>query len=162
MTMPKSDKKLEEFAELYSQLTLKEVTALQKLIFKKMGHSDDFYEQALLRGLGGGGGGAAVVMPAQLAAAVAPAAQEESPKEEAAAKPPAAAKTSFDVKVGKFPAEAKIKLIKELRAITNLPLKEAKDAIDKAPGIVSKSMGKEDAEKLKEKLVALGAEVELL
>eukprot|EP00672_Neobodo_designis_P018614 CAMPEP_0174839704 /NCGR_PEP_ID=MMETSP1114-20130205/8215_1 /TAXON_ID=312471 /ORGANISM="Neobodo designis, Strain CCAP 1951/1" /LENGTH=90 /DNA_ID=CAMNT_0016073831 /DNA_START=102 /DNA_END=370 /DNA_ORIENTATION=+ len=58
LTGAESSEKVKEFAAFYTQLTLKEVTALQREIFKQLGHSDDFYEQALLRGLGGGGGGA--------------------------------------------------------------------------------------------------------
>jgi large subunit ribosomal protein L7/L12 len=169
MEMPDSNKKLDEFATLYSQLTLKEVTQLQKLIFKKLGHSEEFYEQALLRGLGGGGGGGGVVMQAAPAAVAAPAAaagpsaaEEEAKAAAEAEAKKKAQKTTFDVKLGKYPADAKIKLIKELRAVTNLPLKDAKDLIDKAPGFVAKTMGKEDAEKLAKLMKEHGAEVELL
>jgi large subunit ribosomal protein L7/L12 len=163
--MPQSDKKLEEFATLYSQLTLKEVTTLQKLIFKKLGHSEDFYEQALLRGLGGGGGGGGGVA-VQAQAVAAPAADdgdaEAAKLAEEAAKKKAVAKTAFDVKLGSYPPANKIKLIKELRAVTGLPLKEAKDAIEKAPGVIVSALNKDDAEKLKKLLVEHGSEVELV
>ena len=160
------DKKIDDMAQLYSQLTLKEVSQLQRLIFKKLGHTDEFYEQALLRGLGGGGGGGGMVVAAapaagQVAAAAAPAdaapAEAEAPKEKKKAE-----KNTFDVKLAKFAPDMKIKLIKELRAVTNLPLKEAKDAIDKCPGLVQTNMGKEDAEKLKKLFETIGATVELL
>eukprot|EP00331_Platyophrya_macrostoma_P007799 CAMPEP_0176431808 /NCGR_PEP_ID=MMETSP0127-20121128/15019_1 /TAXON_ID=938130 /ORGANISM="Platyophrya macrostoma, Strain WH" /LENGTH=162 /DNA_ID=CAMNT_0017813859 /DNA_START=22 /DNA_END=507 /DNA_ORIENTATION=- len=129
--------KIEELANLYSQLTLKEVSQLQRLIFKKLGHTDDFYEQALLRGLGGGGGGVVMAAPAAAVAApaAAPAAEAAAPAAEAAkdAGKKKVEKNTFDVKLAKFAPEVKIKLIKELRTVTNLPLKDAKDAIDKCP-----------------------------
>lgn len=157
------DPKVEQMAEAYSQLTLKEISQLQRLIFKKLGHSDKFYEEALLKGLGGGGGGAVVMAaaPAAAPAADAAAAAAEAPKAAEPAKKKIE-KTTADVKLVKFPAEAKIKLIKELRTVTNLPLKDAKDAIDKAPGLIQTNMSKEDAEKLKKLLEGHGAEVELL
>merc|ERR1712000_430823 len=144
---------IKEMAKLYSQMTLKEISTLQRQIFKELGHSDDFYEQALLRGLGGGGGGVAMAMP--VAAAAAPAAA-------APAAPKAAEKTAFDVSVASYPAESKIKLVKELRTVVPaLSIKEAKDAIDKCPGIIAKALGKDDANKLKEVMEKLGAKVEL-
>lgn len=171
MEVPDSAAKLEDIANTYSQLTLKEVSYLQRLIFKKLGHSDDFYEQALLRGLGGGGGGGggqvvmaaapAAAAPAAASASGDAAAKEAEAKAAAESKKKAQEKSSFDVNLTAFPADAKIKLIKELRTVTNLPLKDAKDAIDKCPGLVAKNMGKEDAEKLKKLFEALGAKVEL-
>ena len=156
------DPKVEQMAEAYSQLTLKEISQLQRLVFRKLGHSDKFYEEALLKGLGGGGGGAVVMAaaaPAAAAAAAAPAAEAPKAAEPAKKK---VEKTTADVKLVKFPAEVKIKLIKELRTVTNLPLKDAKDAIDKAPGLIQTNMSKDDAEKLKKLFEGLGAEVELL
>ena len=162
METPDSAKKIDEMATLYSQLTLKEITQLQRLIFKKLGHTDEFYEQALLRGLGGGGGGGGggfVAAAPAAAAAAAPAAAEAAPEPP---KKKAAEKNTFDVKLAAYPPAEKIKLIKELRTVTNLPLKEAKDIIDKCPGLVMTNMGKEDAEKLKKAFEACGATVELL
>lgn len=159
--------KIEDLANMYSQLTLKEITQLQKLIFKKLGHTDEFYEQALLKGLGGGGGGGGVVMAAMpagaipAAAAAAPAA-DAAPAEEVKETKKKVEKNTCDVKLAKFPPEIKIKLIKELRTVTNLPLKDAKDAIDKCPGLVQTNMSKDDAEKLKKLFEALGATVELI
>ena len=157
MESPDSAAKIDEFAKLYTQLTLKEITQLQRTIFKQLGHSEDFYEQALLRGLGGGGGGggggAAV---AQVAAAAAPAAEaaEEAPKK-------VASKSAYDVNLKAYPADIKIKLIKELRGVTQQPLKEAKSMIDNAPGLIAKNMAKDDAEKLRTIMMGLGAEIEL-
>lgn len=160
-TSTPSDAKLEQMADMYSQLTLKEVSQLQRLVFKKLGHSDSFYEEALLKGLGGGGGGGGMVMPVA-AAAAAPAAAVEEAAPEPVKEKKKVEKNSFDVKLAAYKPDIKIKLIKELRAVTNLALKEAKDAIDKAPGIVATNIVKEDAEKLKKLFTDLGAEVELL
>ena len=163
MSTPESSEKIKEMAKLYSQMTLKEISTLQRQIFKELGHSDDFYEQALLRGLGGGGGGGGTMMAAMPVAAAAPAAEkEEAPAAAAPAAPKAAEKTAFDVSVASYPAESKIKLVKELRTVVPaLSIKEAKDAIDKCPGIIAKSLGKDDAEKLKAVMEKLGAKVEL-
>jgi large subunit ribosomal protein L7/L12 len=57
--------------------------------------------------------------------------------------------------------DQKIKVIKEVRALTNLGLKEAKDLVDNAPGAVIEKATKEDAEKAKAQLEEAGAEVEL-
>lgn len=72
-----------------------------------------------------------------------------------------AEKTAFDVKLEKFEAASKIKVIKEIRAFTELGLKEAKDLVEKAPCVVKKGLTKEEAEKIMEKLKAVGATVAL-
>lgn len=72
-----------------------------------------------------------------------------------------AEKTAFDVKLEKFEAASKIKVIKEIRAFTDLGLKEAKDLVEKAPIVVKKGLTKEEAEKIIEKLKAVGAIVSL-
>jgi large subunit ribosomal protein L7/L12 len=78
----------------------------------------------------------------------------------AAAAAPAEAQTSFDV-VLKDAGANKINVIKEVRAITNLGLKEAKDLVEGAPKTVKEGATKEEAEELKKKLEAAGAKVEL-
>lgn len=55
----------------------------------------------------------------------------------------------------------KIGVIKELRALTNLGLKEAKELVEGAPKTIKEGVGKEDAEKMKKQLEAAGAKVEL-
>ena len=72
------------------------------------------------------------------------------------------AKEFFDVKLGAVDAKAKIKVIKEIRTITNLGLKEAKELVEKAPVVVKTGVKKEEAEKLKKILNDSGAEVEIL
>ena len=69
-------------------------------------------------------------------------------------------KTSFDV-VLKEAGANKIGVIKEVRAATNLGLKEAKDLVEGAPKVVKEGANKEEAEELKKKLEAAGAKVEL-
>ncbi|XP_058187100.1 uncharacterized protein LOC131304023 isoform X2 [Rhododendron vialii] len=73
----------------------------------------------------------------------------------------AAEKTAFDVKLEKFDAGAKIKIIKEVRSFTELGLKEAKDLVEKAPVVVKKGVAKEEADSIMEKLKGLGATVVL-
>ncbi|GMI99466.1 hypothetical protein like AT3G06040 [Hibiscus trionum] len=65
-------------------------------------------------------------------------------------------KTAFDVKLEKFEAAAKIKVIKEVRAFTNLGLKEAKDLVEKAPVILKQGVTKEEASDIMEKIKAAG------
>lgn len=60
-----------------------------------------------------------------------------------------------------FNASAKLKIIKELKTILGVGLKEAKDLVESAPCSIKEKMPVEDAEKLKEKLEALGCEIEL-
>ena len=68
-------------------------------------------------------------------------------------------KTEFDVILAEAGAN-KINVIKEIRAITNLGLKEAKDLVDGAPKTVKEGASKEEAEAIKAKLEAAGAKVE--
>ena len=78
----------------------------------------------------------------------------------AAAAPAVEEKTEFTV-VLKAGGEKKIQVIKEIRAITNLGLKEAKDLVEGAPGTVKQGVNKQEAEEIKKKLEAQGAVVEL-
>ena len=69
-------------------------------------------------------------------------------------------KTSFNVELTKIGAN-KIQVIKEIRTVTNLGLKEAKDLVDSAPKLVKEGATKEEAEEIRKKLTAVGATVEL-
>ena len=82
--------------------------------------------------------------------AVAPAAAEKAPEE----------KSEFTIYLSAF-GDKKINVIKEVRAITGLGLKEAKDLVEGAPQDVKKGVSKKDAEEAKKKLEAAGAKVEL-
>jgi len=91
------------------------------------------------------------IKPAQAAVAVAGGGGEGGGEEE---------QTEFDV-VLKGPGDKKIAVIKEVRSITGLGLKEAKELVDNAPNAVKEGVSKEEAEDLKSKLEDAGAEVEL-
>ncbi len=85
-----------------------------------------------------------------VAAVAAPAAGAEAAEE----------KNEFDVILAAY-GEKKINVIKEVRAATNLGLKEAKDLVESAPAPVKEGVRKEEAEELKKKLEEAGATVEL-
>jgi large subunit ribosomal protein L7/L12 len=69
-------------------------------------------------------------------------------------------KTEFNVMLTSF-GEKKIEVIKEVRALTGLGLKEAKDLVEAVPKAVKEGVGKEEAEKIKATLEKAGAKVEL-
>lgn len=77
-----------------------------------------------------------------------------------AADAPVEEKTEFDVILADFGSE-KIKVIKEVRAITGLGLKEAKALVESAPAALKEATTKEDAEEIKGKMEAVGAKVEV-
>ena len=89
---------------------------------------------------------------APVAVAAAPAAAAAAPAEEE--------KTEFDVVLTDVGAN-KVAVIKEVKAITGLGLKEAKDLVEAAPKAIKEGVAKEDAQKMKEKIEAAGAKVEL-
>ena len=78
----------------------------------------------------------------------------------AAAAAPVEEKTEFTVVLAKA-GDKKIEVIKEVRAITGLGLKEAKDLVEGAPKPVKEGVGKDEAEEVKKKLEAAGAKVEV-
>ena len=78
----------------------------------------------------------------------------------AAAAAPAEEKTTFDV-ILKGKGATPINVIKEVRAITGLGLKEAKDLVDTAPKPVKEGVSKDEAKDIETKLTAAGAEVEV-
>jgi len=69
-------------------------------------------------------------------------------------------KTEFDVILSSF-GEKKINVIKEVRSITGLGLKEAKEAVESAPKAIKEGVSKEEAEEVKKKLEEAGASVEI-
>ena len=91
------------------------------------------------------------VSAAAVAVAAAPGAAAAAPVEE---------KTEFTVVLAAI-GDKKIEVIKEVRAITSLGLKEAKDLVEGAPKAVKESVSKEEAEKIKAALEKVGAKVEL-
>jgi len=93
--------------------------------------------------------GVSAAAPVAVAGAAAPAAAEEAEEQ-----------TEFNVILAAF-GEKKINVIKEVRAITGLGLKEAKTLVEEAPKEVKEGVSKEEAEKLKEQLEGAGATVEI-
>ena len=70
-------------------------------------------------------------------------------------------KTEFDVILLEFEAKAKIKIIKEVRALTGAGLKDAKGIVEKLPSTLKEGVSKDAAEEIKKKLTDLGAKVEI-
>lgn len=95
--------------------------------------------------------GVSAAMPMAMAAAPAGAAAAAVEEEE---------KTEFDV-ILKAAGEKKIQVIKVVRALTGLGLKEAKDLVDGAPNAVKQAVTKEEAEDIKKQLEEVGAEIEV-
>lgn len=118
-------------------LTLLELKELTNQIADHFGFDDDVMAASY-------GGGAALV--------AAPAGSEEVEEK----------KSLFDVKLVGFDAKAKIKVIKEVRAIGGLGLKEAKELVESAPKVIQKDLSQEKADELKAQLEAIGAQVEIV
>ena len=78
-----------------------------------------------------------------------------------AAAPAAEEQTEFTVTMKAYPAEKKVTVIKVIREITGLGLKEAKDLVEGAPSLVKESVSKADSEKIKKQLEDVGATVEV-
>jgi len=91
-------------------------------------------------------------MAAMSAGAAAPAAAAEAAQAEE--------QTEFEV-ILKTVGDKKINVIKVVREVTDLGLKEAKDVVDKAPASVKKGVSKEEAETIKKKFTEVGAEIEV-
>jgi large subunit ribosomal protein L7/L12 len=123
---------LDQLVEDLSGLTVLEAAQLSKMLEEKWGVS-----AAAPVAVAAAGGGAA--------AAPAEAAEEQ---------------TEFDVIMTAFGAQ-KINVIKEVRAITGLGLKEAKDLVEAAPKAVKEAVSKDDAAKIKAQLEGAGATVEI-
>ncbi len=123
---------LEQLVDELSALTVLEAAQLSKLLEEKWG----------------------VTAAAPVAVAAAPAAGG------AAAAEPVEEKTEFDVILTVI-GEKKINVIKEVRAITSLGLKEAKDLVEAAPKPIKEGVKKEEADEIKKKLEEAGATVEI-
>jgi large subunit ribosomal protein L7/L12 len=93
-----------------------------------------------------------VTAAAPVAVAAAPAAAAAAPAEE---------KTEFTVTLKEYPADKKVTVIKVIRELTGLGLKEAKDLVEGAPSTVKEAVSKADSETMKKKLEDAGAKVEV-
>jgi large subunit ribosomal protein L7/L12 len=133
--------KVAELVDQIASLSLLEAAELTDALKARLGITS-----AMLAPVGGGGGGGG--------GGAAPAAAAE----EAA---PAAEKTHFTIKLEKFDAATKIKLIKEVRAFTGLGLKEAKELVESAPTEIKAEVAKAEAEEVKAKLEGVGGTIVL-
>mmetsp|Transcript_58277 Transcript_58277/g.142480 ORF Transcript_58277/g.142480 Transcript_58277/m.142480 type:complete len:343 (+) Transcript_58277:151-1179(+) len=141
-----SKAKVDGLLERILLLDMIEVHLLTQLIHEKLGVSWQEAEQGMT---GGGGAGAGTGTNAS--------AGGDGEAGEAAEE-----KTIFDLKLVGFDSKAKIKVIKEVRTIAGLGLKEAKEMCESAPKVIQKDLKQDKAEELKAQLEAVGAEVELV
>jgi len=79
----------------------------------------------------------------------------------AAAAAPVEEKTEFTVTLKEYPADKKVTVIKVVRELTGLGLKEAKDLVEAVPSVVKDAVNKADSETMKKKLEEAGAKVEI-
>ena len=134
---PEVSPRVIRLADDICSLTLLEVHDMTTILTKRLGLSGSPMPMM-----------AAGAAPAAGAGAAAPAAAEEE-------------QTEFAVKLEGFDPAQKIKVIKEVRAATELGLKEAKDLVEGAPAVLKKGLKKEDAEAIKEKIEKVGGKVVL-
>lgn len=123
---------LKEFAEQLVNLTVKEVSELAEILKEEYGIEPAAAAVAVAAGPAAGGGDGA-------------AAEEKS---------------EFDIHLNSAGA-GKLKVVKEVKTLLGVGLKEAKDLVDGAPGVLKEGVPKEEAEKIKAALEEAGAEVEL-
>jgi large subunit ribosomal protein L7/L12 len=90
--------------------------------------------------------------PVAVAAVAGPAAVAAAPAEE---------QTEFTVVLKEYPADKKVSVIKVVRELTGLGLKEAKDLVEAVPGTVKEAVSKADSDSMKKKLEDAGAKVEI-
>ena len=98
---------------------------------------------------------------AEVAAPAAEAADEGEEEQEAKTEKKVEIKSIVSIKLDGFPADKKIVVIKEVRALTGLGLKESKDLVESAPKVLKKGVAREDAEKFMAKLQEIGATISL-
>lgn len=93
--------------------------------------------------------------------AAAPVAMAAAPGAGGAAAAPVEEKTEFTVVLKEYPADKKVTVIKVVRELTGLGLKEAKDLVEAVPSTVKEAVSKADSETMKKKLEEAGAKVEV-
>ncbi len=134
--------RVQEAFDLITSLSVLEAAELVKLMEEKLGIS--------------AAAPAGVPMMAMPAVAGAPAAAAaEAPPE------PVEEKTAFDLVLEEVPADKKIAVLKVVRELTGLGLKEAKEAVESTPKTVKEGLPKEEAEKAKKQLEEAGAKVSI-
>ena len=128
-------KRVEDAVKLTEDMTAMELSSYAKALREKFGVTAAPMAFAAGHAAGGGGAGGAAAAPVE-------------------------EKTSFDIVLAAAGAN-KIQVIKEIRAVTSLGLKEAKELVESAPKPVKQGLKKEEADEIKKKLEAAGATVEL-
>ncbi len=139
---PESDATPESLVDIISNMKVGELNDLVKALQDKFGVTAAPAAVQI----------APTAVPGAPAEAPADAAEEEAPAEEE--------QTEFDIVLTSF-GDQKIKVIKEVRAVTDLGLKEAKDVVEAAPSTIKEAVSKEESEQIKERLEAVGATVEI-
>jgi large subunit ribosomal protein L7/L12 len=122
----------EDILNAISSMTIMEIVDLVKMMEEKFGVS--------------------AAAPVAVAAAAPGAAAAAAPAEE---------KTEFNVSLKGYPADKKVTVIKVIREVTGLGLKEAKDLVEGVPSTVKEGVSKADADKIKKSLEDAGAQVEV-
>lgn len=132
--------KVDEVFNKILELDTIEVCLLTELVNERLGYgpTSQAEKSAMTRGSSGGDGNKSE------------GGQDESAK-----------KDTFVLKLTGFDAKSKIKVIKEIRGITGLGLKESKEMVEGAPSVIKKDIKKEEAEELKAKLEGIGGTVEV-
>ena len=123
----------DQFVDYVKNMSVLELSQLVKRLESELGVSA---AAAMPMAMPGGGGGAAA----------APAAEE---------------KTEFNVSLVSFPADKKINIIKVVREVTSLGLKEAKDLVEAVPKVLKEAVNKDEAEAIRKKFDEVGAKVEI-
>jgi large subunit ribosomal protein L7/L12 len=123
----------DQFVDYVKNMSVLELSQLVKRLESELGVSA---AAAMPMAMPGGGG----------AAAAAPAAEE---------------KTEFNVSLVSFPADKKINIIKAVREVTSLGLKEAKDLVEAVPKVLKEAVNKDEAEAIRKKFDEVGAKVEI-
>jgi len=124
---------LKEIAERLVNLTVKEVNDLAAILKDDYGIEPAAAAPVMVAGMGGGGGDGAAAVEEQ---------------------------TEFDV-ILKAHGPKKLDIVKLVKNLTGMGLKEAKDLVDAVPGLVKEKLPKDEAESIKKQLEEAGAEVEL-
>ncbi len=128
-----SEQLIEELVEKLSTLTVLDMSKLKQALEDKWGVKASAGAPMMMAAPAAGGGAAA----------------------------PAAESTEFQVILKEVPADKKIGVIKVVRELTNLGLKEAKDLVEAAPKVLKESAPKAEADEMMKKLTEAGAKVEL-
>ncbi len=123
----------DQFVDYVKNMSVLELSQLVKRLESELGVSA---AAAMPMAMPGGGGGAAAAAPAE-------------------------EKTDFNVSLVSFPADKKINIIKVVREVTSLGLKEAKDLVEAVPKVLKEAVNKDEAEAIRKKFDEVGAKVEI-